>query len=199
VREAVVLAHDGRQLVAYLVLGASPDGWQQQLKDWLLQALPEFMVPSHLLSLDQLPLTPNGKLDRKALPVPQASARNDYAAPQNATQQQLASLWQTLLGVAQVGLDDNFFELGGDSIIAIQLVSRARQLGLHYNPRDLFQYQTVRSLAAVAGRGTKVLAEQGALSGSVELTPIQHAFFAQAMAVRSHWNQSLLLTPRQAL
>ncbi|PWB30938.1 non-ribosomal peptide synthetase [Pseudomonas sp. SDI] len=199
VREAVVLAHDGRQLVAYLVLAANPDGWPQQLKDWLLQALPEFMVPSHLLSLDRLPLTANGKLDRKALPAPHASVRNDYAAPQNATQQQLATLWQSLLGVAQVGLDDNFFELGGDSIIAIQLVSRARQLGLHYTPRDLFQYQTVRSLAAVAGRGTQVQAEQGPLSGSVELTPIQHAFFAQTMAVRSHWNQSLLLTPRQVL
>ncbi|MDD0994033.1 amino acid adenylation domain-containing protein, partial [Pseudomonas sp. TNT2022 ID681] len=199
VREAVVLALDGKQLAAYLVLNAAPADWQQQLKGWLLQALPEFMVPTHLLALERLPLTPNGKLDRKALPAPQATARNAYSAPQNQTQEELAALWQSVLGVDVVGVDDNFFELGGDSIIAIQVVSRARQLGLQFNPRDVFQYQTVRSLAAIVGRGVQVQAEQGRVQGSVVLTPIQRAFFEQPMAVRGHWNQSLLLTPRQPL
>jgi len=199
VREAVVLAHNGKQLVSYLVLNQAPADWQQQLKDWLLLALPEFMLPTHLLALERLPLTPNGKLDRKALPQPDAVAQAAYVAPQTGVQQQLAAIWQAVLGVEQVGVDDNFFELGGDSIIAIQVVSRARQAGLQFNPRDLFQYQSVRSLATVAGQGAQVKAEQGQVSGAVLLTPIQQAFFEQTMAVRGHWNQSLLLTPRQPL
>ncbi|MFJ4157612.1 amino acid adenylation domain-containing protein, partial [Pseudomonas sp. NPDC089752] len=199
VREAVVLAVDGKQLVGYLVLNQQDQGWQQVLKDWLLQALPEFMVPTHLLALDRLPLTPNGKLDRKALPQPQASGNGAYVAPIDETQRILAELWCAALGVEQVGIDDNFFELGGDSIIAIQVVSRARRQGLQFNPRDLFQYQTVRSLAGAAGQAVEVAAQQGQVQGEALLSPIQRQFFAQAMPVRSHWNQSLLLTPRQAL
>ncbi|QXH44121.1 non-ribosomal peptide synthase/polyketide synthase [Pseudomonas xanthosomatis] len=199
VREAVVLARDGRQLVAYLVLDAQPEGWQQGLKDWLLQSLPEFMVPTHLLVLDSLPLTPNGKLDRKALPLPDSAAQPAYQAPQDARQASLAQVWSDVLGVAQVGLDDNFFELGGDSIIAIQVVSRARKVGLQLNPRDLFQYQTVRSLAQAAGQLRHIEAEQGQVQGQALLTPVQVAFFEQALGVPGHWNQSLLLAPRQAL
>ncbi|AXA24574.1 non-ribosomal peptide synthetase [Pseudomonas putida] len=199
VREAVVLALDGKQLVAYLVLNEQPDGWQQGLKDWLLQALPEFMVPTHLMPLERLPLTPNGKLDRKALPQPDAAPRGAYVAAQTPVQQILAQVWSEVLGVEQVGLDDNFFELGGDSIIAIQVVSRARRQGLQFSPRDLFQFQTLRGLAGAAGRATQVQAEQGAVQGPALLTPIQRAFFEQAVPARAHWNQSLLLTPRQAL
>ena len=199
VREAVVLAVDGKQLVAYLVLNQQAEGWQQVLKDWLLQALPEFMVPTHLLPLASLPLTPNGKLDRKALPQPQASARGAHVAPGNETQRTLADIWCAVLGVEKVGIDDNFFELGGDSIIAIQVVSRARRQGLQFSPRDLFQYQTVRSLAGAAGQAVQVEAQQGQVQGAALLSPIQLQFFAQAMPVRGHWNQSLLLIPRQAL
>ncbi|MCE1118721.1 non-ribosomal peptide synthetase, partial [Pseudomonas sp. NMI795_08] len=199
VREAVVLAIDGKQLVAYLVLNQQGEGWQQALKDWLLQALPEFMVPTHLMPLASLPLTPNGKLDRKALPQPEAAPRGAYVAPLDDTQAILAEVWREVLGAEQVGIDDNFFELGGDSIIAIQVVSRARRQGLQFSPRDLFQYQTVRSLAAAAGQVLQVQAEQGLVQGEALLSPIQQQFFEQAMPVRAHWNQSLLLAPRQAL
>jgi len=199
VREAVVLAVDGKQLVGYLVLNQQGEGWQQLLKEWLLQALPEFMVPAHLIALASLPLTPNGKLDRKALPQPEAAPREAYVAPADDSQRQLAQVWAEVLGLAQVGIDDNFFELGGDSIIAIQVVSRARRQGLQFSPRDLFQYQTVRSLAAAAGHALAVAAEQGQVEGQALLGPIQLQFFEQAMPVRNHWNQSLLLAPRQAL
>ncbi|MFJ3448353.1 amino acid adenylation domain-containing protein [Pseudomonas sichuanensis] len=199
VREAVVLAVDGKQLVAYLVLNQQDELWQQALKDWLLQALPEFMVPTHLMPLASLPLTPNGKLDRKALPQPQAAAHGAYVAPLDDTQATLAQIWREVLGAEQVGIDDNFFELGGDSIIAIQVVSRARRQGLQFSPRDLFQHQTVRSLAAAAGQALQVQAEQGLVQGEALLSPIQQQFFEQAVPGRGHWNQSLLLTPRQAL
>jgi len=199
VRECVVLALDGRLLVAYLVLNAQPEGWQASLKDWLLQTLPEFMVPSQLMALDSLPLTPNGKLDRKALPQPEAIAQSAYMAPESDAERQLAQIWSEVLGVAQVGLDDNFFTLGGDSIIAIQVVSRARQAGLALNPRDLFQHQTLRSLAQAAGSVSSVQIDQRPAEGPALLTPVQRQFFDTPMPRRHHWNQALLLVPRQPL
>ncbi|WP_414157498.1 amino acid adenylation domain-containing protein [Pseudomonas sp. BNK-15] len=199
VRECVVLALDGRRLVAYLVLNATPEGWQGQLKDWLLQSLPEFMVPSQLMPLDGLPLTPNGKLDRKALPQPEAGAQGTHVAPQSAAERQLAKVWCEVLGIAQVGLDDNFFELGGDSIIAIQVVSRARQAGLALSPRDLFQHQTLRTLAQAAGCVDSRQADQRPAEGEARLTPVQLQFFDTPMPVRQHWNQAVLLVPREPL
>ncbi|KAF1033216.1 MAG: Linear gramicidin synthase subunit D [Pseudomonas sp.] len=196
VSEAVVLVHGGKQLVAYLVLENQAPA---DLKAWLLQSLPEYMVPTHLVSLDRLPVTANGKLDRKALPVPDAAPQQVFVAPENELQTSLAAIWGDVLGVGQVGLDDNFFELGGDSIISIQVVSRARQAGIRLSPRDLFQYQSIRSLALVATVEEATVIDQGPVSGDVILTPVQQHFFAQAIPARHHWNQSLLLTPRERL
>ncbi|MFJ3484099.1 amino acid adenylation domain-containing protein [Pseudomonas sp. NPDC090202] len=202
VREAVVLVPNGKQLVAWLVLNdpQTADDWQAGLKAWLLQALPEFMVPSLFVTLEKLPVTANGKLDRKALPLPEATARQAFSAPVSAMEKALAAIWSDLLGTEQVGLDDNFFELGGDSIISIQVVSRARQAGIGLNPRDLFQYQSVRSLAAVARTVTEQPAsEQGAVTGTTPLLPIQQMFFDSEIPQRQQWNQSVLLKPAQAL
>ncbi|WP_426134158.1 non-ribosomal peptide synthase/polyketide synthase [Pseudomonas sp. PWP3-1b2] len=196
VREAVVLVQGGKQLVAYLVLESDE---LADLKTWLLKSLPEYMVPTHLMPLATLPVTANGKLDRKALPLPDAAPPQAFVAPQTDLQKALAAIWCDVLGVDQVGLDDNFFELGGDSIISIQVVSRARQAGIRLNPRDLFQYQSIRSLAPVATREQASVVDQGPVSGEVILTPVQQSFFAQAIPARHHWNQSLLLTPREAL
>jgi len=201
VREAVVLVQGGKHLVAYLVLEqAQPDEqWQQDVKVWLLGSLPEFMVPTYLLTLAKLPVTANGKLDRKALPQPDAAPQQAFVAPQDALQKALATIWQDVLGLERVGLEDNFFELGGDSIISIQVVSRARQAGIRLSPRDLFQYQTVRSLALVATLDNQTSVDQGPVTGNAVLGPIQQHFFSRAMPLREHWNQSLLLTPRESL
>ena len=86
----------------------------------------------------------------------------------------MAQIWQPLLGVEAVGLDDNFFALGGDSIIAIQVVSRARQAGLRLSPADVFKHQTLRELAEAVEQAPLVQVEQGPLQGEVALTPIQH-------------------------
>ena len=105
--------------------------------------------PRRLHALDALPLTPNGKLDRRALPAPgrDPAAAGD-APPRTPAEQALAAIWAEVLGTARVGVDDNFFELGGDSILSIQVVSRARQAGLAWSSRDLFRHQTVAELAA---------------------------------------------------
>ncbi|WP_330209752.1 non-ribosomal peptide synthetase [Pseudomonas sp. AM4(2022)] len=203
VREAVVLALEapsGKQLVAYLVSDAEHAALRDALKAHLKAQLPDYMVPAHLIVLQSMPLTANGKLDRRALPEPDPEAsRQAYVAPRSELEHNLAAIWCAVLNVEQVGLDDNFFELGGDSILSIQVVSRARQAGIHFSPRDLFQHQTVQSLAAVATRSELVTAEQGLLAGPSGLTPIQHWFFDTDIPARQHWNQALVLKPLQLL
>ena len=108
------------------------------------------MVPAAFVVLERLPLTPNGKLDRRALPAPEAPAAAVRRLPRTPQEEVLCGLFAETLGLARVGIDDNFFELGGDSIMSIQLVSRARQAGLVITPRAVFQHQTVAALAAVA-------------------------------------------------
>ncbi len=208
VNDCVVLALDGasgKQLVAYIgtaVAEASVEDQQalrDSLKSHVLAQLPEHMWPTYTVLLPSLPLTANGKVERRALPAPDQQNRQQFVAPRSAMETSLVAIWREVLNVKQVGLTDNFFELGGDSILSIQVVSRARQQGIHFSPRDLFQHQTVQALAAVASEQQQVPSEQGALTGQAALTPIQQWFFATAMAERNHWNQSLVLQPQQAL
>jgi acyl carrier protein len=129
VPEAVALVLEetpGEQrLVAYVV---SPQGvTPSELRQHLKQTLPEYMVPAHFVMLDALPLTPSGKVDRRALPVPEGSqpqVETEFVAPQTPTEEQLAKIWQEVLGLDQVGIQDNFFELGGHSLLAMQVLSR---------------------------------------------------------------------------
>ncbi|MDH0288165.1 amino acid adenylation domain-containing protein [Pseudomonas sp. GD04087] len=150
VREAVVIARDAgqvKQLVGYVTGQIDSD-----LRAALLEELPDYMVPAQIVQLQRMPLTPNGKLDRKALPEPDFSLlQKSYRAPESEREQTLAAIWCAVLGLERVGLDDNFFELGGDSIVSIQVVSRARAAGLQLSPKDLFQHQTLQALARVAG------------------------------------------------
>ncbi|OHW38917.1 non-ribosomal peptide synthetase [Pseudomonas sp. 06C 126] len=200
IKEALVIAQDGRLLVAYVVPAAMPQdqaAFEQTLRAHLAETLPEYMLPTVIMALAQFPATPNGKLDRKALPRAGEAKVQAFSAPQEPRQLLLAGIWQDILGLPQIGLDDNFFELGGDSIVSIQVVSRARQAGLQLAPSDLFRHQTLRSLAAAAREVSTLTIEQGPAQGPVLLTPVQQWFFAQDIPAREHWNQSLLLTPRQ--
>ncbi|MEG0859820.1 MAG: non-ribosomal peptide synthetase [Pseudomonas sp.] len=209
VREAVVVALDmpgGKQLAGYLVCEqAQADATAQAalrdaLKAQLRLHLPDYMVPAHLVLLEQMPLMGNGKLDRRALPAPDlAQGREYYEAPRSELEQQLARLWGEVLNVPRVGLQDNFFELGGDSILSIQVVSRARQAGLHFTPRDLFQHQTIQTLATVVRRSADSQVDQGPLRGRAALTPIQHWFFDSDVPQPQHWNQAVLLAPTERL
>ena len=212
VQEAVVLALDGpggKQLVAYIVpqdralvsADAEQQGaWRETLKSHLLASLPDYMVPAQTVLIEQMPLSPNGKLERKRLPAPTAQvSQRAFEAPRSEHEQVLAQIWQDVLGVEQVGRQDNFFELGGDSIISIQVVSRARRAGLSLQPRDLFQQQTLQALAAVVKEQAAPLAQQGPVEGLQKLTPIQRWFFDEPIPQRAHWNQAVLLTPRETL
>ena len=115
--------------------------------------LPDYMVPAAFVVLERLPLTPNGKLDRRALPAPEPDRAAVRRGPRTPQEEILCALFAEVLGLERVGIDDNFFALGGDSIMSIQLVSRARKAGLVITPRAVFQHQTVAALAACGGAG----------------------------------------------
>ena len=193
----VGMADSGAQLWAYVVSDEPITDLLAQLRE----RLPASMVPAHVQALAQLPLTANGKLDRRALPAPVSlDSAERYQAPQGELAQRIAQVWQDVLKREQIGAQDNFFELGGDSIISIQVVSRARQAGIRFTPRDLFEHQTVQSLARVAQTGdTAVLIDQGPVSGPLRLLPIQQMFFEAPIPARHHWNQSVLLAPQRPL
>ncbi|WP_342242120.1 condensation domain-containing protein, partial [Inquilinus sp. OTU3971] len=199
VRGAVVSAVSspgGRRLVAHVAAPEAGDGLEAGLKAHLAGQLPDYMVPSRIMVLPALPLLPTGKLDRKALPEPEWESTT-RSAPEGEAERAIAGIWAEVLGLRQVGRDDNFFELGGDSILSLQVVSRARRMGLVLTPRQLFEHQTVRGLAAVAGRETVVVQETA--TGEAPLTPIQRWFFGTEIPQRHHWNQAVLLAPRQRL
>ena len=199
VLEAVVLALDN-QLVAYVVPSDLQAGWRDAVNAHLLARLPDYMVPTHLVLIERMPLSPNGKLDRKLLPEPQASvSQRVFEAPRSDHERQLAAIWQDVLGLERVGRQDNFFELGGDSIISIQVVSRARRAGLRLQPRDLFRQPTLQALAAVASHQQAPQIAQGPVTGLQTLTPVQQWFFAHQTVQPQHWNQSVLLEVREPL
>jgi amino acid adenylation domain-containing protein/non-ribosomal peptide synthase protein (TIGR01720 family) len=167
-----------------------------ELRKRLAEKLPDQMMPSAFVALDELPLTSSGKLDRKALPAPgtgRPELQAGFLPPRTPAEEALARIWSEVLGVQRVGVFDDFFELGGDSILSIQVVARARQAGLNLSPRQFFQHQTIAALAAVAEMGEAAEAQQGVVTGRVPLTPIQRWFFEQRFPERHHFNQAALL------
>jgi amino acid adenylation domain-containing protein/non-ribosomal peptide synthase protein (TIGR01720 family) len=199
VAESVVAVHEpiagDRRLVAYVVPrnGGVDAG---DLRRHLAGELPAYMVPSAFVELPALPLNANGKVDRDRLPAPDGDrpeATEGYVAPQNPAQRQLAEIIAAVIGLERVGIHDNFFEVGGDSILAIQVVARAQEVGLKLTPYDLFAQPTVASLAEVVATGVTVDAEQGEVTGPVPPAPMQKWFVAAGLAEPHHWNTSVLL------
>ncbi|RUO41304.1 hypothetical protein CWE22_03760 [Pseudidiomarina aestuarii] len=198
VRQAALKLHqmNGRdQLLAYLV---TPDPEIEQLVAELKPRLADFMQPDHWLWLQQLPLTSNGKLDEAALPLPQIN--QSYRSPETATEQQLATLWQQLLGDVNIGRDDEFFLLGGDSILVMQLAALLKKAGWHCNVKALMQHRSLKAMSLLLDQQHEqheIVAEQGLLSGSFNLLPIQQWFFdlVQSGQVinQNYWNQSFLV------
>ncbi len=155
VREAVVMVREDvpgdRRLVAYIVSKLDTNTTQTELRSFVKQHLPEYMIPSAFVLLDSLPLTPNGKIDRRALPAPEQTRpelEQTFVAPRNPTEAILAGIWVKILGIEQVGINDNFFELGGHSLLATQVISQVRKaFGLEIPLRHLFASPTIGELA----------------------------------------------------
>lgn len=187
-RDAVVQAQpaasgDGLRLVAYLV--AAQPFRLVELRQRLAKQLPDYMQPSAFVELAELPRLANGKVDRQRLPLPaqNASAASDDGAPRDAVEATLAELWSALLQRESVSIHDDFFALGGDSILALQLIAKARQVGLKFSPKQLFAQPTIASLAATLDSPARQLEAQllplwRGLLGQPELTR-RDDFFAQ--------------------
>ncbi|WP_281560968.1 non-ribosomal peptide synthetase [Thalassomonas sp. RHCl1] len=199
---AIVLHSDEsqrQQLVAYIVpenKDEEPGGFCQQVKQQISASLPEYMVPGIFVAIDSLPLTVNGKLDKSALPAPVTrQVASHYVAPSTDKQQALSEIWAELLKIpaGEISIESNFFELGGDSILSIQVISRARRAGIHLTVRQLFENPTIAALAELEQK--QVLpASQTPSQGEQVLLPIQQWFFGHQQN-NSHYNQAVLLVP----
>ena len=206
VRDAVAILREDPscepRVVAYCVLRPESPVTQTQLRSYLQSKLPSYMLPAAWVILPMMPLTSSGKIDRRALPAPDGSRRPEDGipiAPRSSIEERLAAIWSSLLHIERVGVHDNFFALGGDSILAIQVTSKAQHAGLSLSVRQVFENQTIASLAQVVAESVTTRAEQDAVSGPVVLTPIQRWFFDQHAADPHHFNQAILLEAREPL
>lgn len=194
VQRSIVTLYDGEDatfLVAYVLPTdvTSPD--EAELRAFLLDMLPDYMVPAQFVVVESLPLTTNGKVDRDALPAPQLGG--DDGEPRSEIEKALATLWADVLEQERVGIHDNFFSLGGDSIRALQLVAQARTAGYSLTSQDIFEHHTIANIAALLEDGDDIQPTVDVPAhGEVPPTPIQHWFFTQDLPTYHHWNQAFL-------
>ena len=200
VRETVVIAREDvpghKYLVAYIVPNHEGAIASSDLRGFLKDKLPDYMIPGVFVMLNGLPLTPNGKVDQKALPTPDTARQElkaDLVAPRTRFEEILAQIWREVFHREFISIHNNFFEVGGDSILSIQIISKANSAGLHLTVKQIFQHQTIAELAAVAKPTGTLKAFQGLVTGSLPLTPIQHWFFAKNLPEAHHYNQAFLL------
>ncbi|MFD7712390.1 amino acid adenylation domain-containing protein [Streptomyces sp. NPDC059786] len=195
--------HAGRtMLVAYLVPAGDRTPPADELRVRLRRSLPDHMVPAAFVPLTRIPRTSSGKTDRRALPAPpdRPDSGTPYVAPRPGTEERLAAIWADVLGVERVGARDNFFALGGDSILSIQIVSRARRAGLALTTKDVFRHQTVAELALCVGesRPAEGVVADAAPPAEAPLTPIQRWYLdgrSPGDALRFTMTQRLALAP----
>lgn len=165
-----------------------------ELQTYLLEKLPQYMLPSYFMRLHEMPLTRSGKIDRAELPEPQIaknrSSKND--TPRDEKEGILADIWKEVLNKDNIGVCDNFFMLGGDSIKIIQITSKLLKHGYKIGMHDFFKYPTIDKLSfQLKKEEAKVVMAD--VSGIIPLTPIQHRFFKQHKAEPNYFNQSILL------
>ena len=205
IRSAVVTApgerRGHRRLVAYYVPGDEPLE-ACDLRSFVGERLPEYMVPQTFVALPALPLTSNGKVDRRALPAPPQGADACAADPADAAAQALAApsaehaeveqlltdIWKEVLGVDGVGRGDDFFDLGGDSLQATRVIAKAGAAGWRLDADMFFRLATLAAVAAAATPEELDIGEQAPLVGEVPLTPSQAWFFDHDFSEPDHWN-----------
>ena len=152
VKQAVVLAKEDergdKRLIAYVVADQSQNNSSDELRSYLKQQLPEYMVPSAVLLLPKIPLNSNGKVDRQALPEPETVQSREYLAPKGATEESVAHIWQEVFRRERISTDENFFDLGGHSLMATQVISRIRErFRVELPIRAIFENPTIPGLA----------------------------------------------------
>ena len=202
VEQVIVTAREDipgiKQLVAYVVIASEMHASLSELRAFLEQKLPAYMIPSAFVFLKMLPLKATGKVDLDALPAPEKKLSDEdgtFVAAQTPVEKQLAEIWCEVLGLDRVGLHDNFFEVGGDFILSIRIIARAQAVGIRLTPKQMFQYQTIAELVVVASTTTLSISigEEGASTNAIPLTPVQYWFFEHDFPNRNHYNHATLL------
>lgn len=205
IQDAVVLATDNnagtKQLLAFIVshivtpADSQPELSADQLRSWLAEFLPAYMIPADFIPVASIPQTANGKVDRRAL-LALAEERRiqsiELTPPETELQGVLLRVWQEVLNTEAIGIDDNFFSVRGDSILAIQIASRIQNFGYRFNVEDIFQHPSIRRLAEVLEPLNEEI-DQAEFVGKIAATPVQLWFADKVKTDRHHWNQSIVL------
>ncbi|WP_076587744.1 non-ribosomal peptide synthetase [Vibrio ostreicida] len=175
-----VVVHEsptGKRLVGYVQSSQADQESERVWRAELAEQLPDYMVPSRIIISQRLTLTPAGKVDRKQLPMPEWEAEEQASLPLcGESQRQLAQIWSELLKVDSVGADSHFFSLGGDSISALQMVGKLRHVGQMLTPKQVFDHPVLADMASCVVGSQLQKADQGLLTGSVKLLPMQSRF-----------------------
>jgi len=198
IKEAIVIAQiDKNQGQPYLCAYIVPleEVTITEIREYLTEFLPEYMIPAYFVQLDTLPVNPNGKINRKALPQPEENIlkeNNEFESPRNEIETLLVKIWGRILGKEKISINDNFFMIGGDSIKAIQIIAQMKKNGYKVDMKDLYQNRKVAELAPHVKKIGRI-ADQTVISGRIPLTPIQQDFFTTTKIKPNHFNQSILL------
>jgi amino acid adenylation domain-containing protein/non-ribosomal peptide synthase protein (TIGR01720 family) len=190
-----------RQLVAYIVCRPGSSVTVEELRQYASERLPAYEVPGRFIQLDSLPLTPNKKIDRIALACASVETPVVEAArgPQTKAEHTLSRIWAEVLRVPEVGVQDNYFELGGDSILSLQIASRAREAALEITPREIMTLQTIERIAHAVREIVRPQIELDVDCAPFALTPIQRWFFESDWPARHQWNQSITIEAAQPM
>lgn len=199
VKETFVTAKtdcNGNKYICAYIITMNDNISVQELREFLVKRLPDYMIPQYFIKVDKISLTPNGKVDIKALPECEDSIETGvlYSEPRNETEVLLAKVWEKILKVDRVGINDNFFFLGGDSIKAVQVKASLDKLKLDL--KDLFMYPTISELSKFVYRYEKEI-KQEIVEGEVQLSPIQKMFFDSNFEDMHHWNQAVMLFKKE--
>lgn len=195
---AVAVKEDTRGKVICAYYCGDPSLTSHDFKEFLQKELPEYMIPSYFVRMDEIPLSTNGKIDYLRLPDPFFERqRKNCAYPRNESEKVLLNLWATVLGIPQeeISIEDDFFDLGGDSIIAMRLIPKLNDLGIKLSIKEIFQYRTINAICHYAKNNVQSsshMVSQEVVSGNIELTPIQKWFFDIPMPHPEFFNMANL-------
>jgi len=178
-------------LAAYLV--ADEAVTLKEIRAFLNDRVPSYMIPAVFYTIDAIPLNINGKTDGHKLAAlgKKMDSENDYAEPATEMEKTLAKIWNELLGLEKVSIHDNFFEIGGDSIISMQIIAKAAEAGIKIELKSFYDDRCIEQMALNASSAENIQCDQGEVTGTYRLTPIQEWFFGHNFREPDHWNQSV--------
>ncbi|WP_275667432.1 non-ribosomal peptide synthetase [Bacillus swezeyi] len=198
IKEAAVIArkdqHGNSYLCAYIT--SEKELAAEVVRQFLEREIPDYMIPSYFVKLDQLPRTSSGKIDRSALPEPDSNMMNEgtrYEPPRNETERKLVQIWREILDADDIGINHHFFAAGGDSIKALQIVSRLSRMNLKLEMKELFANPKIKDLSKYIKEETRAYKHNETVTGETELLPIQKRYFAKNKEEPDHFNQSFML------